>query len=100
MDIGASRGSSVYAAAGGTVIHAGWNGGYGNCVMINHGNGYTTVYGHMDSIAVAVGQTVAMGQVVGYVGSTGNSTGPHLHFEVRSSATAYPIDPKSFLYLT
>ena len=100
VDIGASYGSDIWAAAAGTVILAGRNGGYGNCVIVNHGNGYTTVYGHMDSIAVSAGQSVAMGQVLGYVGSTGNSTGPHLHFEIRSSATAYPIDPQSFLYLT
>ena len=100
VDIGASRGSDIWAAAAGTVILAGRNGGYGNCVIVNHGNGYTTVYGHMDSIAVSAGQSVSMGQVLGYVGSTGNSTGPHLHFEIRSSATAYPIDPQSFLYLT
>ena len=100
VDIGASYGSDIWAAAAGTVILAGRNGGYGNCVIVNHGNGYTTVYGHMDSIAVSAGQSVSMGQVLGYVGSTGNSTGPHLHFEIRSSATAYPIDPQSFLYLT
>ena len=100
VDIGASYGSDIWAAAAGTVILAGRNGGYGNCVIVNHGNGYTTVYGHMDSIAVSSGQSVAMGQVLGYVGSTGNSTGPHLHFEIRSSATAYPIDPQSFMYLT
>ena len=90
-DIGASYGSAIYAAASGTVILAGWNGGYGNCVMINHGNGYTTLYGHMSSIAVSDGQSVSQGQVIGYVGSTGNSTGPHLHFEVRSSSTGGTI---------
>ncbi len=100
VDIKSAWGTEIWAAAGGTVICAGWNGGYGNCVMINHGNGYTTVYGHMSRIAVSYGQTVTQGQVIGYVGSTGNSTGPHLHFEIRASATAMPIDPKSFLYLT
>ncbi len=100
VDVGASYGSNIYAAAGGTVICAGPNGGYGNCVMINHGNGYTTLYGHMSRIAVTVGQSVAMGQTIGCVGDTGNVTGPHLHFEVRSSATAWPMDPMSFLYLT
>ena len=98
VDIRANYGTSIWAAAGGTVVHAGWNGGYGNCVMINHGNGYTTLYGHMYSIAVSYGQTVSMGQVVGYVGSTGNSTGPHLHFEIRASATGKTINPMSFTY--
>ncbi len=97
-DIGASYGSSIYAAAAGTVILAGWNGGYGNCVMVNHGNGYTTLYGHMSRIAVSNGQAVAQGQVLGYVGSTGNSTGPHLHFEVRVSSTGATINPLSFTY--
>ena len=81
-----------------TVVSAGWNGGYGKCVIVNHGNGYTTVYGHMSRIAVSAGQSVSMGSVLGYVGSTGNSTGPHLHFEVRASATATPINPLSFTY--
>ena len=97
-DIGASYGTAIWAAAGGTVISAGWNGGYGNCVMVNHGNGYTTVYGHMSRIAVSSGQSVSMGQVLGYVGSTGNSTGPHLHFEIRASATGMTTDPMSFTY--
>lgn len=97
-DVGASYGSAIYAAASGTVILADWNGGYGNCVMINHGNGYTTLYGHMSSIAVSYGQSVSQGQVIGYVGSTGNSTGPHLHFEVRSSSTGGTIDPMGFSY--
>jgi septal ring factor EnvC (AmiA/AmiB activator) len=97
-DIGASYGTAIYAAASGTVVLASYNGGYGNCVMINHGNGYTTLYGHMSSIAVSNGQTVSQGQVIGYVGSTGNSTGPHLHFEVRSSTSGGTIDPESFGY--
>ncbi len=100
VDIGAAWGTQIWAAAGGTVILAGWNGGYGNCVMVNHGNGYTTVYGHMSSIAVSYGQTVSMGSVLGYVGSTGNSTGPHLHFEIRASATGSSINPLAFGYLT
>ena len=100
VDIGAGYGTNIWAAAGGTVISAGWNGGYGNCVMINHGNGYTTLYGHMSKIAVSAGQTVSMGQVIGYVGSTGNSTGPHIHFEIRASATGTPINPMAFAYLT
>ena len=98
VDIGASYGTAIYASAGGTVITAGWYGGYGNCVMVNHGNGYTTLYGHMSSIAVSVGQSVSQGQVLGYVGSTGNSTGPHLHFEVRASSTGGTINPMSFSY--
>ena len=100
VDVGCSYGTQIWAAAGGTVILAGWNGGYGNCVMVNHGNGYTTLYGHMSSIAVSVGQYVSMGSVLGYVGSTGNSTGPHLHFEVRASATGSSINPLAFNYLT
>ena len=101
VDVGASYGTAIWAAAGGTVIRAANVGdGYGNCVMINHGNGYTTLYGHMSRIAVVNGQTVSQGQVIGYVGSTGNSTGPHLHFEIRASATAQPINPMAFGYLT
>ena len=82
VDIGASYGASIVAADGGTVITAGAVSGYGNCVVINHGNGITTLYGHMSSIAVSSGQKVSKGQTIGYVGSTGNSTGPHLHWEV------------------
>ena len=98
VDVGAAYGTAVWAAAGGTVIQAGWNGGYGNCVMINHGNGYTTLYGHMSQIYVSSGQTVSMGDTIGLVGSTGNSTGPHLHFEVRSSSTGGTMNPLSFSY--
>ncbi len=85
MDIGCQFGDSIWASDGGTVCIAGVNGGYGNCVMIDHGNGYYTLYGHMSSIAVSVNQTVSQGQIIGYVGSTGYSTGPHLHFEIRSA---------------
>ena len=82
VDIGASYGATIVAADGGTIITAGSVSGYGNCVVINHGNGITTLYGHMSSIAVSAGQKVSKGQTIGYVGSTGNSTGPHLHWEV------------------
>jgi len=90
MDIGCQYGDAVWASDSGTVILAGENGGYGNCVMIDHGyvNGdnYYTLYGHLSSISVSVGQSVSQGQVIGAVGSTGVSTGPHLHFEIRNSA--------------
>ena len=83
LDIGAQDGSTIVAAASGDVILASYNGGYGNCVMINHGNGLVTLYGHMKSISVAAGQHVSKGQTIGKVGSTGVATGPHLHFEIR-----------------
>ncbi len=98
VDIGASYGTSIYAAASGKVILASTYGGYGNCVMVNHGNGYTTLYGHMSSISVTNGQSVSQGQVLGLVGATGVASGPHLHFEVRSSASGTPMDPMSFTY--
>ncbi len=83
IDIGADYGTAILAAASGTVEVANVYGGYGNCVVINHGNGLKTVYGHMSSIGVSNGQQVQAGQIIGFVGSTGWSTGPHLHFEVR-----------------
>ena len=82
IDIGASHGSPVYAYSSGTVIYAGWNNGYGNFVAINHGNGMVTRYGHLSKIHVKFGQKVATRQRIGSVGSSGVSTGPHLHFEV------------------
>ena len=94
MDIASNQGTSVYAADGGTVTLASWNGGYGNCIMIDHGNGYVTLYGHLSGYAVSEGQAVSQGSVIGYVGSTGNSTGPHLHFEVLQNGTR--IDPEQF----
>src|SRR5574344_1970265 len=85
VDIGAGYGTNIVAAESGTVIAAsyGYNSGYGNYIMINHGNGLTTRYAHCSSLNVTVGQNVSRGQVIGAIGSTGNSTGPHLHFEVR-----------------
>lgn len=94
LDIGADQGSTIFAADAGTVTLAGVNGGYGNCVMIDHGNGYQTLYGHMSSISVSVGAAVSRGQTIGYVGSTGISTGPHCHFEVFMGGAR--IDPEQF----
>ena len=84
VDIASSgiSGSSIYAAKGGTVMKAGYNRGYGNYVVIDHGDGYATLYGHASSLCVSAGQVVSKGDVLGYVGSTGYSTGPHLHFEI------------------
>ena len=93
MDIGASYGASVVASDSGTVCYCGEKGGYGNCVMIDHGNGYYTLYGHLSGYAVSYEQTVTKGQTIGYVGSSGWATGPHLHFEIRSGSTA--LDPEA-----
>ena len=95
IDIGAGYGSPIYAAASGTVIYCGWESGYGNLVVIDHGGSLATAYGHQSSIAVSCGQPVSQGQVIGYVGSTGHSTGPHLHIEVRINGT--PVDPLGYL---
>jgi murein DD-endopeptidase MepM/ murein hydrolase activator NlpD len=95
IDIGASYGSAIHAAAGGTVIYCGWESGYGNLTVIDHGGNLATAYGHQSSIAVTCGQQVSQGQVIGYVGSTGHSTGPHLHFEVRINGS--PVDPMGYL---
>ena len=95
IDFHGSGGDPIYAASAGTVLTSGWRNGYGNTVVISHGNGYTTLYAHQSSIAVSAGATVAGGQVIGYVGSTGWSTGPHLHFEVRVNGTA--VDPARYL---
>ena len=90
LDIAASTGTPIKAAASGTVTAAGWNnGGYGNLIVISHGNGVQTYYGHCSSISVKEGQKVSAGDVIGKVGSTGRSTGPHLHFEIRVNGTAY-----------
>lgn len=92
VDIGAPRGTPVYAAAKGTVIIAragGWNGGYGNYVVITHANGTQTLYSHLSSVGISPGATVSGGQYIGTVGSTGKSTGTHLHFEVRGAANPF-----------
>jgi murein DD-endopeptidase MepM/ murein hydrolase activator NlpD len=95
IDIGCAYGTPNRAAASGTVIYAGWLGGYGNLVVVDHGNGLSTAYGHASSILVAVGQSVSQGQTVSLVGSTGDATGPHLHFEVRVNGVA--VDPFPYL---
>ena len=95
IDIGASTGTPIHAAAAGTVIYCGWEEGYGNFVVIDHGGNLATAYGHQSAIAVACGQSVAQGQVIGYVGCTGHCTGPHLHFEVRIDGN--PVDPMGYL---
>lgn len=95
IDISASSGTPIVAAAAGTVIHAGWLGGYGNLVVVDHGSGLATAYAHASSILVSLGQQVSQGQTIALVGSTGNSSGPHLHFEVRVNGTA--VDPLGYL---
>jgi murein DD-endopeptidase MepM/ murein hydrolase activator NlpD len=95
IDIAASLGTPIHAAASGTVIHAGWLGGYGNLVVVDHGDGLATAYAHASAILVAVGQQVSQGDTLSLVGSTGNSSGPHLHFEVRVNGSA--VDPLLYL---
>jgi murein DD-endopeptidase MepM/ murein hydrolase activator NlpD len=93
VDIGAARGTPVHVAADGVVIVArgggGWNGGYGNYAVVTHENGSQTLYSHMKNTVVSPGQSVSSGQIIGYVGSTGLSTGAHLHFEVRGAANPF-----------
>ncbi|MBQ7453584.1 MAG: peptidoglycan DD-metalloendopeptidase family protein [Selenomonadaceae bacterium] len=95
IDIGADYGVPIHAAASGVVIEAGWIGGYGNTIMIDHGGGIVTLYGHNESLAASVSQSVNQGDVIAYCGSTGNSTGPHCHFEVRSGGE--PVSPWNYL---
>jgi len=95
IDIAVAEGTPVRAAGAGTVIYAGWMGGYGNLVVVDHGNGLSTAYAHNSSLGVGVGQSVTAGQVVSYSGNTGNSTGPHVHFEVRVNGS--PVDPLGYL---
>ena len=85
----------VVAPANGIVIKAGWTGGYGNMIEVYHGNGLTTRYGHLSKVEVTVGDTISRGQLIGYVGSTGRSTGPHLHYELRLGEKS--INPRHFL---
>jgi murein DD-endopeptidase MepM/ murein hydrolase activator NlpD len=95
LDFRAQTGDPVRATANGRVTSAGWAGGYGRMVEINHGNGLSTRYGHLSEIGVKVGDTIKIGQVIGAVGSTGRSTGPHLHYETRIDGEA--VDPQKFL---
>ena len=95
IDIGADYGDAIRAADGGVVIHADWMGGYGNAVIIDHGDGISTLYAHKSQLLVDEGQTVAKGQTVARCGSTGYSTGPHLHFEVRQNGS--PVNPLNYL---
>lgn len=95
LDLGCMAGSPIYAATDGTVTIAGWYGAYGNTVRIKYNDTMTTGYHHMSRVAVKVGDNVSAGKVIGYIGSTGNSTGPHLHFEVLINGKA--VDPEPYL---
>jgi murein DD-endopeptidase MepM/ murein hydrolase activator NlpD len=95
IDIAAGRGTAIRAARAGTVIASGYQGGYGNVVIISHGGGFSTLYAHQSRRSVGDGARVSQGEVVGYVGSTGHSTGPHLHFEVRVGGS--PVNPRRYL---
>ena len=95
IDIAADMGTPIVATADGVVTAAGWNGGYGNMVDVDHGGGIVTRYGHASALAVTVGQKVRRGEVIAYVGSTGRSTGPHVHYEVR--VDGQPVNPAGYL---
>jgi murein DD-endopeptidase MepM/ murein hydrolase activator NlpD len=95
VDIGAPEGAPISAAAAGKVTYSGVMGGYGNIVIVDHGNGLETRYAHASSLDVRVGETVAAGQLIARVGSTGMSTGPHLHFEVRKDDVA--VEPTDYI---
>lgn len=95
MDIDGERGDQVFAPASGVVTEAGWKGGYGNMIEVDHGNGLKTRYGHLSKIDVQIGDSITRGQVMAFVGSTGRSTGPHLHYELRLNDR--PINPRRFL---
>ncbi|MDP8961056.1 MAG: M23 family metallopeptidase, partial [Actinomycetota bacterium] len=95
IDIDGDTGNPIYASKAGTVIFAGRSNGYGNLVLVSHGDGVVTAYAHQSAFAVRDGQRVSQGQRIGSVGNTGNSTGPHLHFETRVNGT--PVNPRRFL---
>ena len=96
LDIAASRGTTIKAASSGTVIFSGYKGSYGNMIVLDHGNGVCTYYGHCSKLYVSVGTRVSQGTSIAAVGSTGNSTGPHLHFEIRVNGVAY--NPQNYVY--
>jgi murein DD-endopeptidase MepM/ murein hydrolase activator NlpD len=95
VDISAPQGTPVHATADGIVLHAGWNGGYGRCVIVDHGNNYQTWYAHLSRMDVIEGEEIRQGEVLGEVGTSGRSTGSHLHYEVRIGST--PVNPYRFL---
>ena len=95
VDLVAPTGTQILATSPGVITEAGWCGGYGFCVTVDHGDGYHTLYGHLSRVDVSAGERVASGQRVGLVGSTGQSTGPHLHYEVRFNGR--PVDPRPYL---
>jgi murein DD-endopeptidase MepM/ murein hydrolase activator NlpD len=95
IDQGASTGTPIGASKAGIVIFAGWQGGYGNLTLIDHHDGVVTAYAHQSRLAVSSGASVSQGQTIGYVGNTGNSTGPHLHFETRVNGSA--VNPRQYL---
>jgi murein DD-endopeptidase MepM/ murein hydrolase activator NlpD len=97
MDFAAPVGANIYATGNGQVISAGWQQGYGNCIQINHGYGYVTLYGHMSAFKIRAGQKVKRGDVIGLVGSTGKSTGPHLHYEVHFKGEI--MNPQNYYFL-
>jgi murein DD-endopeptidase MepM/ murein hydrolase activator NlpD len=97
MDFSASVGSDIYATGNGTVTFTGWKQGYGNAVIINHKYGYETLYGHMDKIKIRQGAKIKRGEIIGYVGSSGKSTGPHLHYEVRYKGK--PTNPQNYYFM-
>ncbi len=97
MDFTAPTGTDIFATGNGTVISSGWKQGYGNCIEINHGFGYMTLYGHMSALKARVGQKVKRGDVIGLVGSTGKSTGPHLHYEVHLRGEV--MNPQNYYFL-
>jgi murein DD-endopeptidase MepM/ murein hydrolase activator NlpD len=97
IDFKGAKGDAVKSTANGKVVHASWYGGYGNCIIIKHMGDFETLYGHLSHINVTVGQEVKVGQVIGEVGSTGHSTGSHLHYEVRKNGK--PVNPVKFLTL-
>ncbi|MBP2644386.1 MAG: Peptidase [Firmicutes bacterium] len=97
IDIAYDAGLPVVATADGKVVKSGWGGGYGNMVQIDHGNGIETIYGHNSQLLVSAGQEVRKGQVISYAGSTGKSTGPHVHYEVREKGVA--VNPFKYMVM-
>ena len=96
LDISTSSGTGIRPVAAGTVTYAGYRGSYGNLLIIDHGNGVQSYYAHCSALYVSAGQTVGAGTVIGAVGSTGNSTGPHLHLEIRINGS--PVNPQNYIY--